>query len=206
MSRSFPAHPRATRRAYRAAAGLPGNAAKFLAPFPDRSGPRYKPRVTAALPAADPLSRRRELRVAAWSLALAIVLLGVKAAAWWFTRSTALWSDAVESVVNVVAGGIALGSLVWAARPADESHPYGHGRIEFLSAAFEGGMVSIAALAILFRGIEGLLTPSLDTGRGGGGGGGARGGAGGRRGARRLAAADRARARRGRSAEAAGRT
>ena len=165
MSRSFPAHPRATRRAYRAAAGLPGNAAKFLAPFPDRSGPRYKPRVTAALPAADPLSRRRELRVAAWSLALAIVLLGVKAAAWWFTRSTALWSDAVESVVNVVAGGIALGSLVWAARPADESHPYGHGRIEFLSAAFEGGMVSIAALAILFRGIEGMLTPSLDTGR-----------------------------------------
>jgi cation diffusion facilitator family transporter len=114
---------------------------------------------------AEPLSRRREFRVAAWSLGLAVALLGVKAAAWWLTRSTALWSDAVESVVNVVAGAIALGSLAWAARPADESHPYGHGRIEFLSAAFEGGMVSIAALAILFRGIEGLISPSLETGR-----------------------------------------
>jgi cation diffusion facilitator family transporter len=113
----------------------------------------------------EPLDRRRELRVAAWSLALAVTLLGVKAAAWWLTRSTALWSDAVESVVNVVAGALALGSLVWAARPADDSHPYGHGRIEFLSAAFEGGMVSIAALAILFRGFEGLLSPSLETGR-----------------------------------------
>lgn len=113
----------------------------------------------------ETLDRRRELRVAAWSLALAVTLLGVKAAAWWLTRSTALWSDAVESVVNVVAGALALGSLVWAARPADESHPYGHGRIEFLSAAFEGGMVSIAALAILFRGFEGLLSPSLETGR-----------------------------------------
>lgn len=121
--------------------------------------------MNVAVPSADSPLRRREFRVAAWSLALAVTLLGVKAAAWWFTRSTALWSDAVESVVNVVAGGIALGSLAWAARPADESHPYGHGRIEFLSAAFEGGMVSIAALAILFRGIEGLLTPSLETGR-----------------------------------------
>jgi cation diffusion facilitator family transporter len=121
--------------------------------------------MSAARTAADPLTQGREIRIAAWSLALAIVLLAVKAAAWWFTRSTALWSDAVESVVNVIAGGLALGSLIWAARPADESHPYGHGRIEFLSAAFEGGMVSIAALAILFRGIEGLLSPSLEVER-----------------------------------------
>lgn len=109
-------------------------------------------------------ARRRERALAAWTLALAIVILGVKAAAWWFTRSTALWSDAVESIVNVIAGGMALASLAWAARPADETHPYGHGRIEFVTAAFEGGMVLLAAAAIAIRGVEGLFAPTLDTG------------------------------------------
>lgn len=109
-------------------------------------------------------TRRHERTLAAWTFALAIVILGVKAAAWWFTRSTALWSDAVESIVNVIAGGMALGSLAWAARPADETHPYGHGRIEFVTAAFEGGMVLLAAAAIAIRGVEGLFTPTLETG------------------------------------------
>jgi cation diffusion facilitator family transporter len=109
-------------------------------------------------------TRRHERTLAAWTFALAIVILGVKAAAWWFTRSTALWSDAVESIVNVIAGGMALASLAWAARPADETHPYGHGRIEFVTAAFEGGMVLLAAAAIAIRGVEGLFTPTLETG------------------------------------------
>jgi len=109
-------------------------------------------------------TRRRERTLAAWTFALAIIILGVKAAAWWFTRSTALWSDAVESIVNVIAGGMALASLAWAARPADETHPYGHGRIEFVTAAFEGGMVLLAAAAIAIRGVEGLFTPTLETG------------------------------------------
>lgn len=111
-----------------------------------------------------PDQRRRERNLAAWTLALAVAVLAVKAAAWWFTRSTALWSDAVESIVNVIAGGMALGSLAWAARPADETHPYGHGRIEFVTAAFEGGMVVLAAAAIAIRGVEGLFVPTLETG------------------------------------------
>jgi cation diffusion facilitator family transporter len=110
------------------------------------------------------VQRRHERSLAAWTFALAIVILGVKAAAWWFTRSTALWSDAVESIVNVIAGGMALASLAWAARPADETHPYGHGRIEFVTAAFEGGMVLLAAAAIAIRGVEGLFAPTLDAG------------------------------------------
>ncbi len=109
-------------------------------------------------------TRRHERTLAAWTFALAIIILGVKAAAWWFTRSTALWSDAVESIVNVIAGGMALASLAWAARPADETHPYGHGRIEFVTAAFEGGMVLLAAAAIAIRGVEGLFAPTLETG------------------------------------------
>jgi cation diffusion facilitator family transporter len=59
---------------------------------------------------------------------------------------------------------MALGSLAWAARPADETHPYGHGRIEFVTAAFEGGMVLLAAAAIAIRGVEGLFAPTLETG------------------------------------------
>ena len=118
--------------------------------------------MTGHLDPTAAMQRRHERALAGWTLALAIVILGVKAAAWWFTRSTALWSDAVESIVNVIAGGMALASLAWAAKPADETHPYGHGRIEFVTAAFEGGMVLLAAAAIAIRGIEGLFAPTLD--------------------------------------------
>jgi len=167
---------------YRAAEGQPQDAAKF----PDRRIPSvpaarldrsrrlgYTMRMArmASEPAAsgdggDPRrAGRLERRVAAAALVLAVVLLGVKTLAWWLTRSAAIWSDAAESLVNVLAGGLALWSLHWAARPADETHHYGHGRLEPLVAAVEGGMVSLAALAIVFRGIEGLVAPELERSR-----------------------------------------
>ncbi len=97
------------------------------------------------------------LRAAGLSLVVGTVLLGFKYLAYQLTGSTAILSDALESIVNVVAAMFALGGLVVAARPADRSHPYGHGKIEFFSAAFEGGLIAFAAVLILKEAGEALL-------------------------------------------------
>lgn len=72
----------------------------------------------------------------------------MKAVAWWLTGSAALYSDALESIVNVAAGLIALAALRFAAIPADANHPYGHDKVEFFAAVIEGVMIVVAALSI----------------------------------------------------------
>lgn len=100
------------------------------------------------------------VRRAAWlSFVLSIVLLVVKFTAYVLTDSAAVLSDALESIVNIVAGGFALFSVTLSARPPDDSHPYGHGRIEFFSAGFEGGLIVVAGLAICATAIPRLITP-----------------------------------------------
>jgi cation diffusion facilitator family transporter len=87
-------------------------------------------------------------RFALGSIALGCLVLGLKSLAWWVTGSAALYSDALESIVNVAASAVALGALRFAARPADANHPYGHDKAEFFSAVIEGVMIVIAALSI----------------------------------------------------------
>lgn len=88
-----------------------------------------------------------------------IGLMGLKFLGYWITGSSAILSDALESIINVVASGFGLGSIIVSARPADESHPYGHGKIEFFSAGFEGALIIAAAVAIFFEGIKQVLHP-----------------------------------------------
>ncbi|MCI0546770.1 MAG: cation diffusion facilitator family transporter [Candidatus Rokubacteria bacterium] len=111
---------------------------------------------------------RIRLRAGLISLVVAVVLLAVKYQAYRMTRSTAILSDALESIVNVVAAGFAVGALLFGGRPADRNHPYGHGKIEFLSAAFEGGLIFFAAFLILYEVaqslIEGVELRDLDRG------------------------------------------
>lgn len=97
------------------------------------------------------------LRAGLISLAVSVVLLGAKYAAYRLTGSTAILSDALESIVNVVAAVFALGGLVFAGRPADRNHPYGHGKIEFFSAAFEGGLIAFAAVLIIYEVVQSLV-------------------------------------------------
>jgi cation diffusion facilitator family transporter len=87
-------------------------------------------------------------RFASVSIALGCLVLGLKGLAWWITGSAALYSDALESIVNVAAGGVAFAALRFAARPADANHPYGHDKAEFFAAVIEGVMIVIAALSI----------------------------------------------------------
>ena len=91
------------------------------------------------------------LRAGLLSLVVAIALLGVKYFAYRLTGSSAVLSDALESITNVVAAMFALGGLVFAGRPADRGHPYGHGKIEYFSAVFEGGLIAFAAVLILWQ-------------------------------------------------------
>jgi len=94
---------------------------------------------------------RIRLRAGSISLLVAVALLAAKYAAYRLTGSTAILSDALESIVNVAAAVFALGGLVFAGRPADRNHPYGHGKIEFFSAAFEGGLIAFAAILIIYE-------------------------------------------------------
>jgi len=108
------------------------------------------------------------IRAGAVSLVVSILLLAAKYQAYRLTGSTAILSDALESIVNVVAAVFALGGIIFAGRPADRNHPYGHGKIEFFSAAFEGGLIAFAAVLILYEVVLGLVVRlqlrELDTG------------------------------------------
>lgn len=102
---------------------------------------------------------KQNVNIQKWVAALSVLLLIVKFISYYYTHSVAILTDALESIVNVVAGFVGLYSLSIAARPRDENHPYGHGKIEFLSAAIEGVMIGLAGVFILYKAIIQLLHP-----------------------------------------------
>jgi len=98
-----------------------------------------------------------ERRAAILALVVSIVLVVAKFVAYFLTDSAAIFADAVESIVNVAAAGFAIYSLYLAHLPADTEHPYGHGKIEFFAAGFEGGMIVLAAAAATVNALETYL-------------------------------------------------
>ncbi|MFT3989041.1 cation diffusion facilitator family transporter [Aestuariivirga sp.] len=101
------------------------------------------------------------LKLAAGSLLVGLIVLGLKALAWRLTGSVALLSDALESTVNVVTAVVALIAIRVAAQPADDNHPYGHHKAEFFSAVLEGVMIIVAALLILNEAWQSYLAPRV---------------------------------------------
>ncbi len=101
-------------------------------------------------------------------LLVGIILMILKFVAWYITKSNAILTDALESIINVVAGGFALYSLNYASKPKDANHPYGHGKIEFFSAGIEGSLIFIAGLSMVIMAIYGFFQKkeleSLDIG------------------------------------------
>lgn len=96
-----------------------------------------------------------------WLVAVvAIVLFALKIVAWYITQSVAILTDALESSVNVLTGLVGLYSLYLSAKPRDADHPYGHGKVEFLSAALEGIFISVAGGIIIYQAILNLSNPS----------------------------------------------
>ncbi|EPX85539.1 cation diffusion facilitator family transporter [Salipiger mucosus] len=101
----------------------------------------------------------RAIKIAWGSLAVGIVVLGIKTLAWALTGSVALLSDALESTVNVAAALAALIAIRIAAQPADADHPFGHHKAEYFSAVLEGVMIVIAAVVILNEAWSSYLDP-----------------------------------------------
>ncbi|MES1925287.1 cation diffusion facilitator family transporter [Salinisphaera sp. T31B1] len=91
----------------------------------------------------------RTIAYALGSVAVGVVVLGLKYLAYWLTGSVALYSDALESIINIVAAGAAVVALRVSAMPADDNHPFGHSKAEYFSSVLEGVLIVIAALAIL---------------------------------------------------------
>ncbi len=93
------------------------------------------------------------------AIAIGALLLMVKFFTWWITVSNSILSDAMESIVNVLASSFALYSVILAAEPQDENHPYGHGKIEFLSVGLEGTLIIIAGTATIIKAVYNFFYP-----------------------------------------------
>lgn len=93
------------------------------------------------------------------SIAVAVATITLKTGAWWVTGSVSLLSDAMESVVNLAGAMFALAMVTIAARPPDDDHPLGHHKAEYFSSGFEGVLIFIAALAIVWAAVQRLSTP-----------------------------------------------
>lgn len=92
-------------------------------------------------------------------LIVAFFLLAIKLAAWFYTGSLAILTDALESIVNVLAGALGLYSLFIVAKPRDRDHPYGHGKAEYVSAAAEGVFILLAGIYIIYEAVRSFFEP-----------------------------------------------
>ncbi len=90
---------------------------------------------------------------------VAIVLFVLKLLAYYTTKSVAILTDALESIVNIVAALIGLYSLKISAQPRDLDHPYGHGKVEFISSAIEGVLIIVAGITIIYSAVQNLIVP-----------------------------------------------
>ncbi len=104
-------------------------------------------------------SKQYNIRLQKWIAIVSAFLLIAKFTAYYLTTSVAILTDALESIVNVVAGFIGLYSLYVSAKPRDRDHPYGHGKAEFVSAAIEGTLVLSAGVLIIYNAARKLIYP-----------------------------------------------
>lgn len=94
---------------------------------------------------------KEKIAVQSFTLVVGFILLAVKFFAFFKTNSNAVLTDALESIINIVAGGFGLYSLYLASKPHDEDHPYGHGKIEFISASIEGSLIFSAGIIMIIK-------------------------------------------------------
>ncbi|MFN8237726.1 MAG: cation diffusion facilitator family transporter [Chitinophagales bacterium] len=109
-----------------------------------------------------------KIALQAFTLVVGLLLLCLKFFAFFKTNSNAILTDAIESIINIVAGGFGLYSLYLASKPHDDDHPYGHGKIEFISASIEGSLILSAGISMIIKATYNFFVPikigSLDIG------------------------------------------
>ena len=114
--------------------------------------------MTAA--AARKSSKQKVATLAFWSIVIAFAVMGLKYVAWWMTGSVALYSDALESIVNVITAAAAFWAIRVSHMPADRNHPFGHHKAEYFSAVLEGVLIVVAALLIIAQVWQTLRHPA----------------------------------------------
>ncbi len=105
--------------------------------------------------------KKEKIKALQLVLVVGSTLTLLKFTAYYFTHSAAILTDALESIVNIVACIFALYSIYYSSKSRDTDHPYGHGKIEYISAGFEGGLVFLAGLLIMYEAVENLLIGHL---------------------------------------------
>ena len=105
-------------------------------------------------------NNREKILIQVLVLSVGIFLMSLKFFAFFKTNSNAILTDALESIINVVAGSFGMYSLYLASKPHDEDHPYGHGKIEFISATIEGGLIAAAGGLMIVKSIYNFFVPS----------------------------------------------
>jgi cation diffusion facilitator family transporter len=103
--------------------------------------------------------KNESIKIQKLLVAVSVLLFIIKIVAWKLTGSVAILTDALESTVNVIAGFIGLYSIVLSSKPKDKEHPYGHGKVEFISSAIEGTLISIAGMIIIYEALDNLIHP-----------------------------------------------
>jgi len=103
--------------------------------------------------------KKQELRLISWSIGLSAAICALKFYTYYLSHSVVVLSDALESIINVVAGLFAAYSIYLTGVPRDRNHPYGHGKIEFFSIGFEGAMIVFAGIGIIYSSVQHYLHP-----------------------------------------------
>ena len=124
-----------------------------------RDGPSSGGGSAAVTSAVSSASRSRLGRLLWLSVAAAVTTITLKMLAWQLTDSVGFLSDALESVVNLVAALVAMGMLRWASTPPDEQHLFGHEKAEYFSAGVEGALILLAAVSIGWAAVMRLIDP-----------------------------------------------
>lgn len=101
----------------------------------------------------------RTSKLALASIVIGLFVLGLKFTAYWLTGSVALYSDALESIVNVAAAAVAFIAIRLSAKPPDRNHPYGHEKAEYFSSVFEGVLIVVAALSVFREAYYAFIQP-----------------------------------------------
>lgn len=112
--------------------------------------------------------QKQRLKIITAVLIFGVIITIIKFIAYFITHSNAIYTDALENIINVVAGSFAFYSIYLAAQPKDSNHPYGHGKVEFFAVGFEGALIVFAAINIIYKSIEAFIHPqninNLDSG------------------------------------------
>lgn len=105
------------------------------------------------------MSFKSDIKMQRNVLLIGILLMLIKAVAYFYTHSNAILTDALESLVNIIAGSFSLYSLYLAAQPSDSNHPYGHGKVEFISGVIEGFLIIVAAVVMTVKAVYNFIIP-----------------------------------------------